>query len=171
MSPTRQRKIQLVVAFISGLIFAVGLALSGMTQPGKVIGFFDFSRGLESWDPSLAFVMAGGMAVFLPTFRFARTRTRPFAAERFRLPTSNDIDRRLIVGASLFGIGWGMAGYCPGPAITSLGTGSINAALLVGSMLAGMKLFQVLDRATSRALRAAPDQPTHQTAPDPEPER
>lgn len=134
----------------TGLLFAFGLALSGMTQPAKVIGFFDFSRGLESWDPSLAFVMGGGMLVYMPVYRLVRRRQRPLLEERFRLPTRRDIDARLILGSALFGIGWGLAGFCPGPAITSVGAGSPEAVVLVLSMLTGMLLFQRLD-----ALRAA----------------
>ena len=133
-----------------GVLFAVGLALAGMTQPSKVIAFFDFSRGLASWDPSLALVMAGGMAVYWPVFRLVRRRERPLLDGRFHLPTRNDIDRRLIGGAALFGIGWGLAGFCPGPALTSLGALSGSAVPVVLGMLLGMAAFQVTERALRR---------------------
>ncbi|MEM6956312.1 MAG: DUF6691 family protein [Myxococcota bacterium] len=135
------------VAFIAGLVFAAGLALGGMTLPSKVIGFFDFSDGFASWDPSLAFVMGGGLLVFMPVLRLAQRRGRPIFGDRFRLPTRTDIDLRLIGGAALFGIGWGLAGYCPGPALASAGYALTSGAfadslVLVLSMLVGMKLAQ-----------------------------
>ena len=136
-------------ALVTGLLFAFGLALSGMTQPSKVVGFFDFSQGLQSWDPSLAFVMGGGMLVYMPVYRLVQRRKRPLFEERFRLPTRRDIDARLLLGSALFGIGWGLAGFCPGPALTSVGAGSREAIVLVASMLTGMWLFQRLE-----ALRA-----------------
>ncbi len=138
-----------------GLLFAGGLALAGMTQPAKVIAFFDFSQGLQSWDPSLAFVMAGGMAVYIPFFRFFSRRERPLLDTRFRLPTRRDIDARLIGGAALFGIGWGLAGFCPGPALTSVGALSGSAVILVLAMLGGMLAFQSLERARNQARRSA----------------
>ncbi|MFK7998595.1 MAG: DUF6691 family protein [Polyangiales bacterium] len=131
------------LAFVSGVVFAGGLALAGMTQPSKVIGFFDFSAGLESWDPSLAFVMAGGILIFAPIFRLISKRDRPWLAATFRLPTRTDIDRPLVLGAALFGLGWGIAGYCPGPALASAGSGSADALIVVASMFAGMKLYQL----------------------------
>ncbi len=136
-------------ALVTGLLFAFGLALSGMTQPSKVVGFFDFSQGLQSWDPSLAFVMGGGMLVYMPVYRLVQRRKRPLFEERFRLPSRRDIDARLLLGSALFGIGWGLAGFCPGPALTSVGAGSREAIVLVASMLTGMWLFQRLE-----ALRA-----------------
>jgi len=136
-------------ALVTGLLFAFGLALSGMTQPSKVVGFFDFSQGLQSWDPSLAFVMGGGMLVYMPVYRLVQHRQRPLFEERFRLPSRRDIDARLLLGSALFGIGWGLAGFCPGPALASVGAGSQEAFVLVASMLTGMWLFQRLE-----ALRA-----------------
>lgn len=133
---------QLFIALVAGLLFAVGLALGGMTQPGKVIGFFDFSKGLTSWDPSLAFVMLGGILVYVPVFRAIRNRDKPLFAERFHLPTRTDIDRPLVLGAALFGAGWGLAGYCPGPAMTSFGAGSKEALIVGVAMLIGMKAYQ-----------------------------
>ena len=142
---------QLVVAFIVGLLFAVGLALSGMTLPSKVIGFFDFSRGLDSWDPSLAFVMGGGMLVYFPAFRIVRKQNAPRFTELFRVPSRSDITPRLVGGAALFGLGWGLGGFCPGPAITSVGALSGKAAIMVVSMFVGMFLFQKVDEMMHRA--------------------
>lgn len=130
-------------SFIVGLIFGIGLILAGMTDPSKVIGFLDVA-GL--WDPSLAFVMAGAIVVGLVAFRFARHRTMNFLGGAIRLPTQGDIDKRLVIGSLLFGIGWGMAGFCPGPALVSLGTGSPKAILFVLSMIAGMALFEGAER-------------------------
>ncbi|MEM9074347.1 MAG: DUF6691 family protein [Myxococcota bacterium] len=132
-------------AFLVGMLFAGGLALSGMTQPAKVIRFFDFSDGFSSWDPSLAFVMLGGLLVYVPMFRLARARSRPVLDDLFHLPTRITIDARLVIGSALFGIGWGLAGYCPGPALTSLGAFSTPALVVVGSMILGMVLVHVVD--------------------------
>ena len=151
MSQNEPNKVQQYgAAFVTGLVFAVGLALSGMTQPAKVIGFFDFSEGLTSWDPSLAFVMGGGMLVYMPVFRLFTKRTRPLFDTRFRLPTRRDIDLRLLGGAALFGIGWGLGGYCPGPALTSAGALSSKAFTVVGGMLIGMFLFQQVNKLRAR---------------------
>jgi uncharacterized membrane protein YedE/YeeE len=141
---------QYVAAFGTGLLFAVGLALSGMTLPSKVVGFFDFSEGLTSWDPSLAFVMGGGMLVYLPVWRLVKGRARPLFDERWRLPTRKDIDGRLVLGAALFGIGWGLGGFCPGPALTSLATGATEVVTFVAAMLGGMLLFRVYEGALAR---------------------
>lgn len=142
---------QHLAAFGTGLLFAIGLALSGMTLPSKVVGFFDFSRGLESWDPSLAFVMGGGVLVYLPVWRFVKGRSRPLLDERWRLPTRKDIDGRLVLGSALFGLGWGLGGFCPGPAFTSVGSLSANALVIVAGMLLGMFGFQQLEKARQRA--------------------
>lgn len=152
MSQTRHN----VASFGVGLLFAIGLALSGMTMPSKIIGFFDFSRGIESWDPSLAFVMGGGMAIYLPVYRLVRGRARPLFETHFRLPNRTDIDLRLIGGAALFGIGWGLGGFCPGPALTSTGALSGDALIMVVAMLAGMFLFQQFERMLTRAKTPAP---------------
>jgi uncharacterized protein len=149
---------QNIAAFGTGLLFAAGLALSGMTLPSKVIGFFDFSEGLTSWDPSLAFVMGGGMMVYMLAFRLVKGRARPLFDERWRLPTRKDIDGRLVIGAALFGIGWGIGGICPGPALTSVGALSSKAAIMGAGMLVGMVGFQQLEKVRERAKvrRAAP---------------
>jgi uncharacterized protein len=134
-------------ALLSGAIFAVGLVLGGMTQPAKVLGFLDIgglARGVSStaeqgfWDPSLAFVMAGALLVTLVAFWLVPRRAAPLADLKFHLPTRNDIDARLLAGAALFGIGWGLAGYCPGPALASLLSGSTDTLIFVGAMVAGM---------------------------------
>ena len=123
------------VAFVIGLTFALGLGLGGMTQPARVLAFLDVTG---HWDPSLALVMLGAVAVYAPGFWAATRRARPVLAPAFTLPTRGDVDARLVVGAVVFGVGWGLAGLCPGPAITSLGSGSPAAALFVTAMLGGM---------------------------------
>jgi uncharacterized membrane protein YedE/YeeE len=128
-----------IVAFIAGLMFALGLVLSGMTQPAKVIGFLDITG---KWDPSLAFVMGGALLVTLVAFTLTpREGKRPWFAEKFELPTRKDIDSPLLIGSMLFGIGWGLAGYCPGPAIASIGslvTAGMDIVIFMAAMLAGM---------------------------------
>ncbi|MCA9626776.1 MAG: YeeE/YedE family protein [Myxococcales bacterium] len=126
-------------AFLVGLIFAVGLGLAGMTQPAKVIGFLDFTG---RWDPSLAFVMLGAIAVHFILFRLVLKRKSPLFAGAFQVPGSLHLDHRLIMGSAIFGIGWGLAGYCPGPAIVSSGGGSGRAILFTAAMLIGMLLFR-----------------------------
>ena len=126
-----------LVALALGALFGVGLAVSHMVNPAKVIGFLDVTG---NWDPSLAFVMGGALLVTLPATAVARRRSRPLLAERFWLPTRRDLDLPLIGGAALFGIGWGLSGFCPGPALASLGlaqpaTWPFVAALLVGALL------------------------------------
>ena len=137
---------QYIVAFVAGLIFAVGLVLAGMTQPAKVISFFDFHDGLASWDPSLAFVMGAGLLIYVPVYRLVQKRTAPLFDTKFRLPTRNDIDAKLVFGSALFGIGWGLGGFCPGPAFTSLATGATDVFVMVGCMLVGMALVQRLQK-------------------------
>ena len=129
--------------FLVGLLFGLGLLLSGMTDPGKVLGFLDVF-GL--WDPSLALVMGGAIAVGLFAFALAKKRTQNFLGGAMRLPGSHDIDRRLVIGAALFGAGWGLAGFCPGPALVSLAAGQPKAAVFVVSMLVGMALFEAMQR-------------------------
>lgn len=132
-------------AFLGGLVFGIGLAIGGMTQPAKIVGFFDF---FGSWDPSLAFVMGGALLVYTPVYRWAiRTWQRPIWAPAFSLPTRKDIDWRLIVGSGIFGVGWGLGGYCPGPALTSVGAGSSEAFVFGLAMLAGVGGYQILTRA------------------------
>jgi len=126
-----------------GLLFGLGLILAGMTDPSKVLGFLDLA-GL--WDPSLAFVMGGAILVSLGAFTLAKKRTTSFLGGAMQLPTSRDIDKRLVTGSLLFGAGWGLAGFCPGPALVSVGTGNPKAVVFVLAMLAGMALFEMLER-------------------------
>lgn len=127
----------LAAAFAAGLVFGAGLLLSGMSDPGKVIGFLDVAG---PWDPSLVFVMATAIAVGFFAFRLAGRRGRTFLGGALQLPTSRDIDLRLLGGSVVFGIGWGLAGFCPGPALVALGAGYVEAAVFVVAMLAGMLL-------------------------------
>jgi len=132
--------------FLVGLLFGLGLILSGMTDPGKVLGFLDIS-GL--WDPSLALVMAGAIAVGFFAFTIAKKRTVNFLGGVLHLPKSNQIDKPLVIGAMLFGAGWGLAGFCPGPGLVSLASGNLKAAVFVALMLVGMQLFEIFNRMTS----------------------
>src|SRR6185312_2076315 len=128
---------RLVVAFFCGLLFAVGLAISGMTHPTKVLAFLDFAG---AWDPSLAFVMAGGVLVNVIVFRVALRRGAPLLASRFALPDKRAIDARLLGGAAIFGIGWGLGGFCPGPAVVSVAGGAAPVIVFVVTMVAGMAI-------------------------------
>ena len=122
------------IAFAAGLLFGLGLSLGGMTQPAVVLGFLDI---FGAWDPRLVFVMAGAVLTTAIGYRLVRRRSRPLLAERFQWPTPRGIDARLAGGAALFGIGWGIAGYCPGPALASLGAGVPALLVLVACMIAG----------------------------------
>ncbi len=127
------------VNFAVGLLFGSGLIVSGMADPAKVLGFLDVAAiAGGTWDPSLAFVMAGAIAVALPGFRIATRRGAPVFADRFRMPDRSDVDRRVIVGPAIFGTGWGLAGLCPGPALVGLGFGQPAAFVFVAAMAAGM---------------------------------
>ena len=131
-----------LTSLLAGLVFGFGLILSGMANPAKVLGFLDlFGR----WDPSLGLVMGGAVAVASVVFFLARRRTVSLLGAAMRLPTATHIDRRLVVGSVLFGVGWGIAGFCPGPALVALGMGEGKAVLFVLAMLAGMGLFEVLE--------------------------
>ena len=132
----------LLGAFVSGFIFAIGLGIGGMTQPAKVTAFLDISG---NWDPSLAFVMGGAILVYAPLYRLIRRRQTPLFASAFSVPTRADIDPLLISGAALFGVGWGLGGFCPGPAVVSLASGHIAVITFVAAMLAGMYLFKLVD--------------------------
>ncbi len=129
--------------FAIGLLFGLGLIVAGMTDPSKVIGFLDLAG---AWDPSLALVMGGAILVGLVGFAVARKRSTSLLGGAMHLPTNRDIDRRLIVGSLLFGVGWGLAGFCPGPAIVSLGAGNAKAMVFVLAMLAGMAVFELAER-------------------------
>jgi uncharacterized membrane protein YedE/YeeE len=140
-------------ALLAGLVFGLGLIVSGMANPAKVLGFLDVTG---AWDPSLAFVMGGAIAVGLVSFAVARRRTVSFLGLDMKLPTARHIDRRLVVGNLMFGVGWGLAGLCPGPALVALGAGEAKAVVFVLSMLAGMGVFEWFEhRRSTHTLRAA----------------
>jgi hypothetical protein len=124
----------------AGLVFGLGLALSGMMNPARVLGFLDVTG---AWDPSLAFVLGGAVAVSAAGVLLARRRARPMLALRFNWPEARGLDRRLILGAAVFGVGWGLAGFCPGPALAGLTLGLGKIVLFVAAMLAGMALYRV----------------------------
>lgn len=132
-----------LTAALAGLVFGLGLIASGMTDPAKVLGFLDIAG---AWDPSLALVMASAIAVGVPAFAMAARRERSWTGQAMQLPTSRAIDRRLVLGSLSFGIGWGIAGLCPGPALVALGMGEGKAGLFVLAMLAGMVIFEVMER-------------------------
>jgi uncharacterized protein len=125
-------------AFLSGLVFGIGLIVAGMANPAKVLGFLDLAG---AWDPSLAFVMAGAIAVGVIAFTIAKRRTHTLLGELMQLPTSQMIDKRLMGGSLLFGIGWGVAGICPGPALVLVGSGSAKGIAFTLAMVAGMWLY------------------------------
>ncbi len=130
-------------ALIVGVVFALGLGISGMTLPSKVIGFLDVTGG--KWDPALAFVMASAVTIYAIGYRLIVKRDAPRFAPVFRLPTASTIDKRLVIGSLCFGAGWGLAGYCPGPALTSLPTGAADVLIFVGAMYTGMFLYESAD--------------------------
>lgn len=126
-----------ILGFVSGLVFGIGLVISGMANPAKVLNFLDIAG---AWDPSLAFVMAGAAATTFVGYRLVWRRGRPVASDRFHVPTATAIDRPLVVGAAIFGIGWGIGGYCPGPALTALPLLAPGTIIFVGAMFAGFFL-------------------------------
>ena len=132
----------LFFALVSGLLFGLGLILSGMANPAKVLGFLDLAG---AWDPSLALVMGGAIAIGSIAFAIAKKRHLSYLGLSMQIPTNRAIDKRLALGSVVFGIGWGLAGICPGPAIVLLGAGSIKGAVFVSSMLMGMGMYQLLD--------------------------
>ena len=134
---------QIVFSLISGLLFGFGLIVSGMSNPEKVLGFLDLAG---NWDPSLMLVMGGAIGIGIFAFTFAKKRTLSFLGLNMQLPTARKIDPRLIVGSMLFGIGWGLAGVCPGPALVLLGAGVNKALYFLLAMLVGMVAFELLNR-------------------------
>lgn len=130
-------------ALVSGLVFGLGLLISGLGNPAKVQAFLDIAG---AWDPSLALVMGGAILVGLTAFRVAGQRQRSLLGEPIRLPTRRDIDRRLVLGSLGFGVGWGLAGFCPGPAVMAIGAGEARAVVFVLAMLAGMGVFELIER-------------------------
>ena len=142
-----------LTSLLAGLVFGLGLLVSGMANPAKVIGFLDLAG---DWDPSLGLVMAGAIAVGVVAFAVARRRTVSFIGAGMKLTTPHRIDRRLVLGSVLFGVGWGVAGFCPGPGLVALGMGESKAIVFVGAMLAGMGIFELLERRKrTAALRIA----------------
>jgi uncharacterized membrane protein YedE/YeeE len=132
-----------IVAFVVGLIFALGLGMSGMTQPQIVRGFLDI---FGNWDPRLAAVMASAVVVHSIAYYLIRKRRKPILDQTFHVPTRSNLDRRLLGGAALFGLGWGWAGICPGPALVGLGSGNKAFLIFIVFMVLGMKVFQIIDR-------------------------
>ncbi|KQV81243.1 YeeE/YedE family protein [Rhizobacter sp. Root1221] len=139
-------------SFLAGLVFGLGLLVSGMADPVKVTGFLDLAG---AWDPSLAFVMAGAIAVGLAGFAVARRRAVSLLGARMQLPAARQVDRRLVAGSLLFGVGWGIAGICPGPGLVLLGIGHVEGAVFVAAMLAGMAVFEVIERRRKRSASAS----------------
>jgi uncharacterized protein len=150
---------RIVAASASGLVMSVGLCLSGITNPTKVLGFLDF---LGRWNPTLAFVMLGAVATHSLLYRAITRRARPILDAEFSVPTKTALDWQLVVGAAVFGVGWGLAGYCPGPVIAALGSGGSAALVFAGGMLGGMAAYGVWSRgprtlASALGRGAAPD--------------
>lgn len=146
----------ILLQFLTGLVFGTGLLVAGMADPAKVLNFLDLGAiPAGTWDPSLAFVMIGGIAVTWLGYGIVLKRARPVFGRRFDLPTATEIDRRILVGPAIFGIGWGLAGLCPGPALTALGFGSLASLIFAAAMLAGMFAAKILGEPTRRV--AAPD--------------
>jgi len=132
-----------IASLLAGLVFGLGLIVSGMANPAKILGFLDLAG---PWDPSLVLVMAGAIAVGLVAFFVAGNRTVSFLGAEMKLPTARHIDRRLVAGSLVFGIGWGIAGFCPGPGLVALGMGEAKAFVFVVAMLLGMGLFELIER-------------------------
>jgi uncharacterized protein len=150
----------IVSQFAIGLIFGLGLLISGMSDPAKVLNFLDLAGiGSGTWDPSLAFVMAGAVAVTFAGFNWVLRQPRPLFAEKFYLPTKQELGIRIVSGPAIFGVGWGLAGFCPGPALTALGFGSAAAVIFVAAMIVGMLLARWLaDRPSLSRIAAPADQ-------------
>jgi len=135
----------IVIQFALGLIFGLGLLVSGMSDPAKVLNFLDLAAiRTEAWDPSLAFVMMGAVAIAFAGFRFVLRQPRPIFGDKFHLPTMTELDSRIIVGPAIFGVGWGLAGFCPGPAFVALGYGTSASILFVIAMFCGMAIARAL---------------------------
>lgn len=133
------------VSFLVGLLFALGLGVAGMTQPQKVIGFLD----LANWDPSLLFVMVGAIGIHAAAYPLIRRRRSPLLDGQWHVPTRSDITPRLLIGAAIFGVGWGLGGFCPGPGLTALASGDTRAIVFVGAMLLGMIAYLLFEKRTA----------------------
>jgi len=138
---------RLATAYLIGLVFGLGIALSGMANPAKVLNFFDVAG---TWDPSLAFVMGGALIVTLIGYRLVLKRRRPVIEERFQIPHTRAIDARLVGGSAVFGIGWGIAGFCPGGALPAIGTGRMDVILFVIALIAGIYAAQGIIRLSAK---------------------
>ena len=143
-------------AFAPGLVFGIGLGLSGMTQPSRVVGFLDVAG---AWDPTMLFVMAGAIAVYVPAYRIITRRKHPVFDAKFWVPTRNDLDRRLFAGAAIFGIGWGIGGICPGPSIAGLLTLSAPFTVFLPAIVFGMVIYSAVTSASQKAIQPSA-QPT-----------
>lgn len=139
---------QNLFAFVTGLLFALGLGIGGMTQPQNIIGFLDFAG---SWSPALMGVMGGAVLIYTVAYRIVKGMPKSLLGAKFGIPTKTELDLPLIAGAALFGIGWGLSGFCPGPAIASLVTGSLDVLAFTGAMGAGMLLYKQYDSWKSRS--------------------
>ena len=142
---------RIITSLIAGLVFGIGLIISGMTNPAKVLGFLDLA-GL--WDPSLALVMGGAIAVGMVAFQIARKRSKSLLGDPMRLPNAMQVDRRLLLGGLAFGVGWGLAGFCPGPALASLATGAVKPAIFTVAMVAGMVIYELIERASALRVKS-----------------
>ena len=145
---TAHRLPQQLVALATGLLFGLGLGFAQMIDPQRVIGFLDVTG---NWDPTLAFVMGGAVAVTVASFRLILRRPAPVLGGKFFVPNRGDIDRPLVLGAALFGVGWGLGGYCPGPAIAALGLGTANPVVFLIAMVLGSLAYPRLQRAFQRS--------------------
>ncbi|MEQ8584988.1 MAG: YeeE/YedE thiosulfate transporter family protein [Thalassobaculaceae bacterium] len=141
---------RIVSAYLIGLVFGLGIVISGMANPAKVLNFFDIAG---TWDPSLIFVMGGALAVAAIGYRIVLRRPAPALADSFQIPTRRDLDLRLIAGAAIFGIGWGIAGFCPGGALPALGTGRIEVAVFVAAVVAGILAARLMPKPGAAAQR------------------
>lgn len=141
---------RIITSLLAGLVFGIGLIISGMTNPAKVLGFLDLA-GL--WDPSLALVMGGAIAVGVVAFQIARKRSKSLLGDPMRLPSATQVDRRLLLGGLAFGVGWGLAGFCPGPALASLASGGAKPAIFTVAMLAGMVIYELVERASALRMK------------------
>lgn len=137
-------------SFLAGLVFGLGLIVSGMSNPQKVLGFLDLAG---KWDPSLALVMAGAILVGVAAFAVAKRRQSTWLGLPLLLPNATHIDRRLVVGSAMFGVGWGLAGICPGPALVLIGTGVAKGLIFFAAMVAGMGAFELLERRARKSAR------------------
>lgn len=142
---------RLITSYLIGLVFGVGIAISGMANPAKVLNFFDLAG---TWDPSLAFVMGGALIVTFIGYRFVLKRPTPLMSASFQLPTRRDLDLPLLAGSAVFGVGWGIAGFCPGGALPALGTGRLEVFTFVGALLVGIFVAKALQAALAKRVQA-----------------